>query len=309
MEATSLFLLAFERATWLTRRAEDSESAEYRAAEAVLNSASLPPDQDSLAAECARLRTWALPLVPTSIPTQNSALLCFLLHQTHRCRHGRLRSPDRRARSRSGLCRRRAKVSCVGSLEATFRPPEYCWASRRSAETYSYRVIDARVLLAAPQRGPPSRDGKIVLMSYIFTASFVAPAANPTSASSNYVGKSNSTLQNGPTVPGKAFDRIIQIWLENTDYETAASSPVFQNLTKQGLLLSGYHGNTHPSEPNYAVAGMGDFFGMHDDAFYAFPKNTSSVADLLEAKNISWASYQVCGTSREATVHILRRRG
>lgn len=122
--------------------------------------------------------------------------------------------------------------------------------------------------------------------------SFAAPAANPTSASSNYVGKSNSTLQSGPTVPGKAFDRMIQIWLENTDYETAASSPVFQNLTKQGLLLSGYHGNTHPSEPNYAVAGMGDFFGMHDDAFYAFPKNTSSIADLLEAKNISWASYQ-----------------
>lgn len=139
-----------------------------------------------------------------------------------------------------------------------------------------------------------------------FTASFVAPAANPTSASSNYVGKSNSTLQNGPTVPGKAFDRIIQIWLENTDYETAASSPVFQNLTKQGLLLSGYHGNTHPSEPNYAVAGMGDFFGMHDDAFYAFPKNTSSIADLLEAKNISWASYQVCDASRQATVHIVR---
>lgn len=32
---------------------------------------------------------------------------------------------------------------------------------------------------------------------------------------------------------------------------------------------------------------------MHSDAFYAFPQNVSSIADLLEAKNISWASYQV----------------
>ncbi|GAA5873818.1 hypothetical protein JCM1840_002080 [Sporobolomyces johnsonii] len=122
--------------------------------------------------------------------------------------------------------------------------------------------------------------------------SFSAPAPNPTSASSNYVGKNNGTLVNGPVVAGKSFDRFIQIWLENTDYATAASSPVFQNLTSRGLLMEGYYGVTHPSEPNYAAAASGSFWGMGDDNFYAFPKNASTIVDLLEAKNISWASYQ-----------------
>lgn len=31
------------------------------------------------------------------------------------------------------------------------------------------------------------------------------------------IGAANATLLNGPVIPGKSFDRIIQIWLENTD--------------------------------------------------------------------------------------------
>ncbi|BGO88706.1 hypothetical protein NBRC10512_005152 [Rhodotorula toruloides] len=122
--------------------------------------------------------------------------------------------------------------------------------------------------------------------------SFVPPSSSPTQQSSTYTGKSNSTLPKSPVVAGKSFDRFIQVVLENTDFATSASSPVFQNLSSQGVLMNGYYGVTHPSEPNYAALGLGDFFGMHGDAFYAFPKNVSSVADLLEAKNISWASYQ-----------------
>lgn len=37
--------------------------------------------------------------------------------------------------------------------------------------------------------------------------------------------------------------------LENTDFATAASSPTFQKLAQEGLLLDGYYGLTHPSEP------------------------------------------------------------
>ncbi|BGP29215.1 hypothetical protein JCM10296v2_000953 [Rhodotorula toruloides] len=122
--------------------------------------------------------------------------------------------------------------------------------------------------------------------------SFVPPSSSPTQQSSTYTGKSNSTLPKSPVVAGKSFDRFIQVWLENTNYATSESSPVFKNLSSQGVLMNGYYGVTHPSEPNYAAAGLADFFGMHGDPFYAFPKNVSSVADLLEAKNISWASYQ-----------------
>lgn len=88
------------------------------------------------------------------------------------------------------------------------------------------------------------------------------------------------------------YDRFITIWLENTDFESAASSATFQKLAKDGILLSQYHGVTHPSEPNYVAALAGDFFGMHDDAFYYIPSNVSSLVDLLEDRHISWASYQ-----------------
>ncbi|EJF61716.1 phosphoesterase family-domain-containing protein [Dichomitus squalens] len=121
---------------------------------------------------------------------------------------------------------------------------------------------------------------------------FQPPAASPESSSANYTGQTNNTLSNGPLVPGKAFDRFIQIWIENTDYETAASSPVFQNLSTQGLLLDSFYAVTHPSEPNYIAAVGGDFFGAGDDNFYHIPQNISSVVDLLEEKNVSWASYQ-----------------
>lgn len=37
---------------------------------------------------------------------------------------------------------------------------------------------------------------------------------------------------------------------------------------------------------------MGDFFGMADDANWFLPYNVSTLVDVLETKNISWASYQ-----------------
>ncbi|KAI1786921.1 phosphoesterase family-domain-containing protein [Ganoderma leucocontextum] len=122
--------------------------------------------------------------------------------------------------------------------------------------------------------------------------SFQSPASSPESPSGNYTGQSNRTIANGPLVPGKVFDRFIQIWIENTDFATAASSPVFQNLSKEGLLLDSFYGVTHPSEPNYIAAVGGDFFGAASDPFFHIPQNISTVVDLLEEKNISWASYQ-----------------
>lgn len=72
---------------------------------------------------------------------------------------------------------------------------------------------------------------------------------------------------------------------------------------------------THPSEPNYIASVSGDFYGLADDDFYCafssvwssrlaasfltdrpiradIPSNVSTIVDLLEAKNVSWATYQ-----------------
>ncbi|TCD62837.1 hypothetical protein EIP91_006350 [Steccherinum ochraceum] len=122
--------------------------------------------------------------------------------------------------------------------------------------------------------------------------SFSAPAGGPTVASSNYVGQNNGTLTKSPVVAGKVFDRFTQIWIENTDFAVASTSRAFIELAKQGILLTQSYAVTHPSEPNYAASVGGDFWGMGDDNLYNIPSNISTVFDLLEAKNISWAAYQ-----------------
>ncbi|KAG1758028.1 phosphoesterase family-domain-containing protein [Suillus lakei] len=128
--------------------------------------------------------------------------------------------------------------------------------------------------------------------SAALASTFTAPAPAPTSESPFYVGAANNTITNTPNVPGKVFDRFIQIWLENTDFSLAASQTVFQTLAAQGITLTGYYGVTHPSEPNYLAAVGGDFFGLATDNLEAIPTNMSTVVDLLDQKNISWATYQ-----------------
>lgn len=102
-------------------------------------------------------------------------------------------------------------------------------------------------------------------------AVFAPPTLMPLSTSTNYTGANNNTLSIQDVVPGLVFDRVIQIWLENTDYNDAATTSAFMELTEQGLLLSQYYSTTHPSEPNYAAVVGGDFWGIHDDDWYNIP--------------------------------------
>lgn len=49
---------------------------------------------------------------------------------------------------------------------------------------------------------------------------------------------------------------------------------------------------THPSQPNYVAAVGGDTFGLDDNDKHSIPANISTVVDLLDTKDISWAEYQ-----------------
>jgi acid phosphatase len=93
-------------------------------------------------------------------------------------------------------------------------------------------------------------------------------------------------------VPGIVFDRYVSIWLENTNFATAAADPNFAALTKQGLQLTNLFGVTHPSEPNYVSVVGGDDFGMQNDNLNNIPANVSTIVDLLEASGITWAEYE-----------------
>ncbi|CAK5270744.1 unnamed protein product [Mycena citricolor] len=121
---------------------------------------------------------------------------------------------------------------------------------------------------------------------------FVPPSKGPLVQTANYTTFSNSTIKDGKPVKGKVFDRIVQVWLENTDFATAAATPIFQSIANQGILLTNWNSLTHPSEPNYIAAMGGDFFGTHDDNMYHVPANITTLVDLLEDRDVSWGAYQ-----------------
>lgn len=102
----------------------------------------------------------------------------------------------------------------------------------------------------------------------------------------------SSSFKNKPVVKGRAFDKFYQVWLENTDKEKAEAQPDLAELQKKGITLTNYWGLTHPSEPNYVGVVGGDYFGIFDGSFLRIPERVSTVVDLLDSKNISWAEYQ-----------------
>ncbi|ANB14116.1 hypothetical protein AWJ20_5074 [Sugiyamaella lignohabitans] len=103
---------------------------------------------------------------------------------------------------------------------------------------------------------------------------------------------STNSFKNAKYVSGAAFDRIVYIFLENTDYSKAIGDSHLKKLTKEGILLTNYFSLTHTSEPNYMASAGGSYFGLGDDNFVRLPQNVATVVDLLESKNITWAEYE-----------------
>lgn len=69
-----------------------------------------------------------------------------------------------------------------------------------------------------------------------------------TSASAVYQAQATAATHQdrAPYIPGRVFDRYVEIWLENTDYDKAAGDPNLAFLAEKGITLSQYYGVTHP---------------------------------------------------------------
>ncbi|CDH53418.1 acid phosphatase [Lichtheimia corymbifera JMRC:FSU:9682] len=118
-------------------------------------------------------------------------------------------------------------------------------------------------------------------------------------------------------VPGKHFDRVVIIVFENKDYSTAMKNKYLKSLPGRhngmldenahthnaiiiklihwcsfyiGVLLTNYHGTSHPSQPNYIAMISGSTKGTKEDDESNFDRDT--IVDLLEKKQISWKTYQ-----------------
>lgn len=117
-------------------------------------------------------------------------------------------------------------------------------------------------------------------------ATFAVACALALASASSSVGQSTGTVK----------DRhVLLIVLENENFAAVAKDPYFAQLKKRGKWFSNSQGVTHPSYPNYLALVAGDTFGIHNDHQQDFaappPGKHVTIADLLEAGNLTWKSY------------------
>ncbi|KAJ3076241.1 hypothetical protein HDU98_004854 [Podochytrium sp. JEL0797] len=88
----------------------------------------------------------------------------------------------------------------------------------------------------------------------------------------------------------RAIQNYMVIVLENEDAQDVLADPYLGgDLASRGYLMTNYNGVAHPSQPNYIAMVSGSTNGCHDDNNINI--NAKSVADLLEAKGLSWKNY------------------
>jgi len=77
---------------------------------------------------------------------------------------------------------------------------------------------------------------------------------------------------------------------ENHGYDQVTANSYWQKIIADSFLLTNYKAVTHPSQPNYVAQLGGSYFTCTDDS----PCNLKNInlVDLLEAKSVSWKSYQ-----------------
>lgn len=98
-----------------------------------------------------------------------------------------------------------------------------------------------------------------------------------------------STYASASPMTGKYFDRAIFVVFENTNYSDAIKQSFFKQLADSGAHFSNFSALTHPSQGNYVALTSGSLNGVSGDGKYDL--NVNNVADLLEAKGLTWKVY------------------
>ena len=91
------------------------------------------------------------------------------------------------------------------------------------------------------------------------------------------------------THPGKHFDQVMIIVLENQNFASAIQDPLLADLAKHGSVFTNFKNLTHPSYPNYLAMISGSTLNTDgSDSQKNFPDDAEhrTVADLL-----SWRNY------------------
>jgi acid phosphatase len=83
---------------------------------------------------------------------------------------------------------------------------------------------------------------------------------------------------------------MLLIILENTNFNAALADPNLKAFADSGVLFNNWRAFSHPSQPNYIAMTSGSGNGVFSD--FTTTIDVQNVADLLEAKGLTWKSYQ-----------------
>jgi hypothetical protein len=116
-----------------------------------------------------------------------------------------------------------------------------------------------------------------------------------------------------PWQPPRRFEHVLMVVLENQDYDTVVRHPYFRALARRGTLFTHFNGLFHPSYANYLALVGGRFFGTIKDDQKDIPRSERTIADLLEAKGLTWRQYAEgypghCFTGSSASGSLYQRK-
>lgn len=119
--------------------------------------------------------------------------------------------------------------------------------------------------------------------------------------------------QGAPWLPGRQFEHVLVIVLENQDYDAVMSHDYFRALAGRGALFTHYNGLFHPSYANYLALIGGRYFGTIKDDQKDIPASERTIADLLEARGLTWRQYAEgypggCYTGASASGSLYERK-
>jgi hypothetical protein len=162
------------------------------------------------------------------------------------------------------------------------RPSRAYWFSRPEVLVKTLRLSFAALLLASAAPAPSRA---------------VAPvepdcrAAEPLPIGPATTATPRVPQRGAPWRLPRMFEHVLVVVLENQDYDAVMRHEYFRALARRGALFTHYTGLFHPSYANYLALVGGRYFGTAGDDQRDLPRAERTIADLLEAKGLTWRQY------------------
>ncbi|KAI9358235.1 phosphoesterase family-domain-containing protein [Zopfochytrium polystomum] len=136
------------------------------------------------------------------------------------------------------------------------------------------------------------------------------PAAVPDAAAAGTL-RNTAEFAAAAATSESCIKNVMYIVFENQNQATVESNAYFgTTLRNKGYYLKKMAAETHPSQPNYIAMVAGDTLGVTGDGNVNLAQ--TSIADLLDAKGITWKAYQedysTSGCNTAATIGRYARK-